>query len=55
LAVHVDGYIATVAITKFLTSEKVEGKAGDLLAAAYFCQQAALRVLKPGYSVFYFN
>jgi len=51
LAVHVDGYIATVATTKILTnSEIINGKAADVFAAADVCHKAAIRLLKSGHS-----
>lgn len=49
LGAHIDGYIAVVAQTVFLTNEVVRGKAADLLAAAYDAMNASLRLMKVGH------
>jgi hypothetical protein len=50
LGTHVDGFIAVVAHTIVLgaTSEaKVTGRRADVVLAAHYASQAALRLLKP--------
>jgi len=47
LGVHIDGYIAVVAHTVFLSEEK-KGKAVDAMLAAHYCAEAALRLVAPG-------
>jgi methionine aminopeptidase len=50
LGAHVDGFIAVVAHTIVLgaTSEaKVSGRRADVVLAAHYASQAALRLLKP--------
>jgi len=50
LGAHVDGFIAVVAHTIVLgaTSEaKVTGRRADVVLAAHYASQAALRLLKP--------
>jgi methionine aminopeptidase len=54
LGAHVDGFIAVVAHTIVLgaTSEaKVTGRRADVVLAAHYASQAALRLLKPGNEV----
>lgn len=51
LAVHIDGYIAAVAHTVVATSKPTEpatGRKADVICAAYFAGEAALRLLRPG-------
>merc|ERR1712235_137683 len=47
LGVHIDGYIAVVAHTVFMSEEK-KGKAVDAMLAAHYCAEAALRLVAPG-------
>uniref|UniRef100_A0A6M2DG24 Putative peptidase n=1 Tax=Xenopsylla cheopis TaxID=163159 RepID=A0A6M2DG24_XENCH len=47
LGAHVDGFIAVVAHTKVLTDGKITGRQADVLLAAHYASQAALRLLKP--------
>jgi len=51
LAVHIDGYIATLAHS-FIASEQptqpTSGPKADVICAAHFAGEAALRLLKPG-------
>jgi methionine aminopeptidase len=54
LGAHVNGFIAVVAHTIVLgaTSEaKVTGRRADVVLAAHYASQAALRLLKPGNDV----
>ena len=51
MGVHIDGYIALVAHTVVVgasADKPVEGKAADVILAAYNAIQASLRLLKPG-------
>ncbi|KAJ9580445.1 hypothetical protein L9F63_024381 [Diploptera punctata] len=51
LGAHVDGFIAVVAHTVVLgasSESKVSGRRADVVLAAHFASQAALRLLKPG-------
>ena len=50
LGVHIDGYIAVVAHTVFMSEEK-KGKAVDAMLAAHYCAEAALRLVAPGVEV----
>lgn len=50
LGVHIDGYIAVVAHTVFMSEEK-KGKAVDAMLAAHYCAEAALRLVAPGIEV----
>ena len=50
MGVHIDGYIAVVAHTVFLSEEK-KGKAVDAMLAAHYCAEAALRLVAPGIEV----
>jgi len=47
LGVHIDGMIAVVAHTVFLSADK-KGKAVDAMLAAHYCAEAALRLVTPG-------
>jgi len=54
LGAHVDGFIAVVAHTIVIGSsseKKVTGRKADVVLAAHFASQAALRLLKPGTEV----
>lgn len=54
LGAHIDGYIGTAAHTTVVNvdpSQPVTGKAADVIAAAYYAQEAVLRMMKPGTSV----
>lgn len=54
LGAHVDGFIAVVAHTIVINSspeKKVTGRKADVVLAAHFASQAALRLLKPGTEV----
>lgn len=51
LGVHIDGYIALVAHTIVVQADPnvpVEGRAADVILAAHYAAQAALRFLRPG-------
>ncbi|TGZ57886.1 Uncharacterized protein DBV15_07289 [Temnothorax longispinosus] len=51
LGAHVDGFIAVVAHTIVIGSspeKKVSGRKADVVLAAHYASQAALRLLKPG-------
>ena len=50
LGVHIDGMIAVVAHTVFLSADK-KGKAVDAMLAAHYCAEAALRLVTPGVEV----
>lgn len=52
LGVHIDGYIALVAHTVVVQSDKnapIVGRHADVILAAYQAVQASLRQLKPGH------
>lgn len=54
LGAHVDGFIAVVAHTVVLgasENNKVKGKKADVMMAAHFASEAALRLLKAGNEV----
>lgn len=54
LGAHVDGFIAVVAHTIVIGSSaenKVTGRKADVVLAAHYASQAALRLLKPGTEV----
>ena len=56
LGVQVDGYTALVAHTIVIgeegpATEPVKGKAADVMAAAYFASECAIRMLKIGAKV----
>jgi len=54
LGAHVDGFIAVVAHTIVIgssTEKKVTGRKADVVLAAHYASQAALRLLKPGTEV----
>lgn len=54
LGAHVDGFIAVVAHTLVLgasPTSKVTGRKADVVLAAHFASQAALRLLRPGNEV----
>lgn len=54
LGAHVDGFIAVVAHTIVIGSSpnrKVSGRKADVILAAHYASQAALRLLKPGTEV----
>lgn len=51
LGAHIDGFIAVAAFTVVIQSDpsaKVTGRAADVVLAAYWASQAALRLIKPG-------
>lgn len=51
LGAHIDGFIAVVAHTIVVgasNENKVSGRKADVIMAAHFASQAALRLLKPG-------
>lgn len=53
LGVHVDGFIANAAYTLVIgasADKKVTGRKADVLLAAYYASEAALRLVKPGNS-----
>lgn len=54
LGAHVDGFIAVAAhtvVAKADADAKVTGRAADVVLAAYWAGQAALRLVKPGNGV----
>lgn len=54
LGAHIDGFIAVAAhtvVAKADATEKVSGRAADVILATYWASQAALRLLKPGTGV----
>lgn len=54
LGAHIDGFIAVAAhtvVAKASATEKVTGRAADVILATYWASQAALRLLKPGTGV----
>ena len=58
LGAHVDGFIAVVAHTIVIGSsseKKVTGRKADVVLAAYYASQAALRLLKPGTEVYFIS
>lgn len=48
LGAHVDGFIAAVAHTVVVGSNKITGRQADALLAAHYASEAALRLMKPG-------
>ncbi|VEN40744.1 unnamed protein product [Callosobruchus maculatus] len=51
LGVHIDGFIAVVAHTIVVgasSDKKITGRKADVILAAHYASQAALRLLKPG-------
>ncbi|KAI9105398.1 peptidase M24, structural domain-containing protein [Phlyctochytrium arcticum] len=51
LAVHVDGYISTIAHTTIINAnpqQPITGRPADTVCAAYYAAQLILRLLKPG-------
>ncbi|OXU28127.1 hypothetical protein TSAR_008573, partial [Trichomalopsis sarcophagae] len=51
LGAHIDGFIAVVAHTIIVNSSadtKIHGRKADVILAAHYASQAALRLLKPG-------
>jgi len=48
LGVHIDGYVALGAHTLVVGPAAVTGRTADVLCAAHFAAEAALRLLKPG-------
>lgn len=54
LGAHIDGFIAVVAHTIVIGSspkKTVSGRRADVVLAAHYASQAALRLLKPGTEV----
>jgi methionine aminopeptidase len=51
LGVHLDGYIVQIASTHVVNSQKITGRIADVISAAHFAAEAALRLLKPGHTV----
>jgi len=52
LGVHIDGYISTVAHTIIVGTleNPVTGKVADVICAAYFASECAIRLIRPGKS-----
>jgi len=49
MGTHIDGFIAVVAHTHLVEpKEKVTGRKADVILAAYYASEAALRLVKPG-------
>lgn len=48
LGAHIDGFIAVVAHTVIVGGVEVSGRAADVLLAAHYASEAALRLLRPG-------
>lgn len=56
LGAHIDGFIAVVAHSLIIgasADRKIKGKKADVIVAAHYASQAALRLLKPGNEVSY--
>jgi len=56
LGVHIDGFIAAAAHTLVVgcTAENpITDRRADVIAAAYLCSEAAMRLVKPGNKVRY--
>lgn len=55
MGAHIDGFIAVAALTVVVGSsqrnEKITGRKADVILAAHWALQAALRLLKAGNSV----
>ena len=54
LGSHIDGFIAVVAHTLVVGAkpgEKVTGRKADVILAAHYASEAALRLVKPGVEV----
>jgi methionine aminopeptidase len=52
MGAHIDGFIAVVAHTHVVEpKEKVTGRKADVVLAAYYASEAALRLVKPGNEV----
>lgn len=54
MGAHIDGYIGTAAHTTVVNvdpSQPVTGSAADVICAAYYAQEAVLRMMKPGVTV----
>lgn len=55
MGAHIDGFIAVAALTVVVSSlkstEKITGRKADVILAAHWAVQAALRLLKSGNSV----
>lgn len=52
LGAHIDGFIAVAAHTIVVgADQKISGRQADVILAAYWAAQAALRLLKAGSSV----
>ena len=51
LGAHVEGFIAAVAHTVVVGSNKITGRQADALLAAHYASEAALRLMKPGTEV----
>lgn len=52
LGAHIDGFIAVVAHTVSVGGGEVTGRAADVLLAAHYASEAALRLLRPGNEVY---
>ncbi|PZC85502.1 proliferation-associated protein 2G4 [Helicoverpa armigera] len=48
LGAHIDGFIAVVAHTVVVGGGEASGRAADVLLAAHYASEAALRMLRPG-------
>lgn len=53
LGAHIDGFIAVVAHTVVVGGGEVTGRAADVLLAAHYASEAALRLLRPSNEVIY--
>ena len=52
LGAHVDGFVAVVAHTVVVgASPKLTGRQADVMLAAHYASEAALRLVKPGSEV----
>lgn len=47
LGAHIEGFIAVVAHSICVGTEEVTGRAADVLLAAHYASEAALRLLRP--------
>lgn len=54
LGAHIDGFIAVVAHTVVVGGVEATGRAADVVLAAHYASEAALRLLRPGNEVSYF-
>lgn len=53
MGAHIDGFIAVVAHTLVVGNkgEKIKGRKADVILAAHYASEAALRLIRPGNTV----